>query len=116
MVAGSWASRGHPGRRPDSEALAPETKSVQSCALSSIQRPAAFCFTIRLTGGGAGRAGLIGGLKLVPLFGGGLTPPYGPAGSLAAFGGKATPRPPDLLVSAAPPTVVASFPESWLST
>ena len=69
-------------------AFAPLTKSVQSPLLSSIQRPTAFCLTMRPTRGGAGFAGLSGGLKLAPSFGGGFWPPYGPAGLLTTFGGK----------------------------
>src|SRR5882672_11738761 len=89
MMARSWSGKSHPTRLPDKAALVPDTNSVQSPLLSSIQRPAAFFFTMCETLGGGkfvGMSGLIAGLKLVPRFGGGFLPPYGLLVSLTTLG------------------------------
>src|SRR5262245_15520528 len=110
MIATSLSTRSQPTGRPESAASGPLTRSVQSPSLSSIHLPAAFFFTMRLTGGGAGLPGFCGGLKFAPSFGGGLTPPYGPEGSLTTFGGN------PMLNTAPPPSTVESLPESKIAT
>src|SRR5258705_13946347 len=63
-----------PTGRPEAAAFAPLTMFFQSCALSSIQAPAAFFLTIRPTLGGVGNPATIGGTKTIPQFGPGLVP------------------------------------------
>src|SRR4029453_17011644 len=106
MTARSRSGRSQPTGRPDSRARGPLTKSVQSIPLSSRQAPSAPFLTIKPTGGGDGFAGFRGGLKGVPLLGGGFTPPYGPSGLLTTLGGK-PPR---------PPSIVEAFPEAKIAT
>src|SRR5258705_2109316 len=98
-----------PTGRPEAAAFAPLTMFVQSCALSSIQAPAAFFLTIRPTLGGVGNPATIGGSKTVPLFGGGLAPAYGPVGSLTTLGGK------PMFIRAPPPSTVEWLPDSKMA-
>src|SRR6266850_4433850 len=80
MIARSRSGKSQPGKRWVREAFVPETNSVQSCALSSSQRPFAFFRTISPVFGGrlVPNAGFNGGSKVAPEFGGGFWPPYGP--------------------------------------
>src|SRR5437762_3430995 len=86
--------------------------SVQSPWLSSTQRPAGFFLTIRLTRGGAAVeiSGLMGGLKLVPLFGGGFSPPDGAKGKLIGLGrGAPEDTPVLMMVEALPDSKMATY-------
>src|SRR6187455_2366560 len=70
------------------------TRASQTWLLSSFQLTPSLLM-MRPVGGGAGRPGARGGLKLDPLFGGGLRPPYGPAGLDTIDAGKIIERLPD---------------------
>src|SRR5687767_13574893 len=109
MMATSRSGKSHPTGRPDCAALAPLTRFVQLPPLSSIQLAPIF-FTISPTAGGAGLPGFLGGRKFAPLLGGGLTPPYGPAGLLTTFGGTAGTN------VCPPPRIVERFPDSKTAT
>src|SRR5436190_3481038 len=111
MIARSWSGMSQPGNRPVNAALVPRMYSVQSPWLSSIQRPALFRFTIRLTrGGGFVIAGLIAGTKLVPLFGGGLSPCDGASGKLIGLGrGNPSETPVPMIVEALPDSNTATY-------
>src|SRR5215472_14445132 len=104
MTARSWSGISQPGSRPVNAALVPRMYSVQSPWLSSIQRPAALRFTIRLTrGGGLDIAGLMAGLKFVPLLGGGFRPCDGASGKLIGLGlGRPAETPLPMIVDALP--------------
>src|SRR5262245_3474961 len=100
MAARSWSGKSQPGIRPVKAAFVPRIYSVQSSLLSPIQRPAEFFFTMRLTRGGAlEMAGLTGGLKTAPLFGGGFCPAEGALEKFTAFArGKPTLLPVPMMV------------------
>jgi hypothetical protein len=111
MTARSRSARSHPGTRPVNAALVPRINSVQSPWLSSIQRPALFRFTIRLTRGGVVFVirGFSAGLKLVPAFGGGFFPFEGALGKLIGLGRG---NPDEIPV----PMIVEAFPDSKIAT
>src|SRR5262245_10771486 len=75
------------------------TNASQMWLLSSFQLTPSLLMMSEV-GGGGGRPGAIGGLKLIPLFGGGLTPPYGPAGSDTILCGRIIERFPDSKIAA----------------
>src|SRR5436190_21611858 len=96
--------------RDDSAALVPETHSVQSPLLSSIQRPAAFLRTMWLTRGGVfviTRAGE----KFGPAFGGGSAPAYGPLVASTGPGAGGFSKGVNLR-----PRIVVPFPDSKMAT
>src|SRR5580765_3734365 len=111
MSARSWSGMSQPGTRPVKAAFVPRMYSVQSPWLSSIQRPAPFRFTIRLTrGGGFVIAGLIAGTKFVPLLGGGFFPPDGASGKLIGLGrGNPCDTPVPMIVEALPDSNTATY-------
>ena len=84
----------------------------QSPLLSSIHCPVEFFLTMSPTRGGrlvAGMAGLIAGIKFVPLFGGGFIPAEGANGKSTGVGGgkpRFTPA----------PTIVEALPDSKMAT
>src|SRR5579872_5397294 len=113
ITARSWSGMSQPGTRPVKAAFVPRMNSVQSPWLSSIQRPAAFFLTINPARGGGEfeSAGLMGGTKFVPLFGGGLRPPDGAIGKLTALGfGRfaSCARPELMMVEALPDSKMAA--------
>jgi hypothetical protein len=73
-MATSWSSSVQPTGRPEAR-LRPLTSAVQSPPLSSSHCARGVRADDQRTCGGVGSAPLIGGSKLAPLFGGGLTPP-----------------------------------------
>src|SRR5689334_16160382 len=85
--------------------------SVQSPLLSSIHLPALLRLTMRLTRGGAlERAGLMAGLKFVPLFGGGFSPCEGASGKLMTEGlGKPVETPFPMIVEALPDSKMPTY-------
>src|SRR5690349_14907759 len=99
-----------PGTRPVKAAFEPRMYSVQSPLLSSIQRPELFFFTIKLTfGAGLVSAGLMGGTKLVPLFGGGFCPLEGASEKLTGLArGKPWDTPVPMMVLALPDSKMAA--------
>src|SRR5688500_6765710 len=103
-----------PGTRPESEALVPETNSVQSAALSSSQRPAALRFTIWPTLGAVITGGMLvlsGGSKVRSSLGGGFIPPYGPSADSTAPG---TGSRRNVLICGA--RIVVALPDSKMAT
>src|SRR5882757_1182221 len=110
ITARSWSGMSQPGTRPVNAAFVPRMNSVQSPLLSSIQRPALFFFTIKLTFGGAlVMSGLMAGEKFVPLFGSGFDPPDGAKGKFTGFA-RGTPceTPVPMMVEALPDSKIAT--------